>query len=31
VPNAGPAALLDLAAGGVRDGNLSAEDAARLV
>jgi type II secretory ATPase GspE/PulE/Tfp pilus assembly ATPase PilB-like protein len=31
VPNAGPAALLDLAAGGVRDGILSAEDAARLV
>jgi type II secretory ATPase GspE/PulE/Tfp pilus assembly ATPase PilB-like protein len=30
VPNAGPAALLDLAAGAVRDGILSAEDAAGI-
>jgi general secretion pathway protein E len=30
VPNAGPAALLDLAAGCVRDGILSAEDAAGI-
>jgi type II secretory ATPase GspE/PulE/Tfp pilus assembly ATPase PilB-like protein len=30
VPNAGPAALRDLAAAAVRDGYLSAEDAARL-
>jgi type II secretory ATPase GspE/PulE/Tfp pilus assembly ATPase PilB-like protein len=31
VPNAGPAALLGMAAGCVRDGILSADDAARLV